>query len=171
MYKITFKGRDMEPIFVDDFKGKLLADDFFEGTMPEKVRVKNIIFLRSNIKSIEKFDETSKLEDSEKSLKETHNVYVSDLHAFRKLTVEQKAKNLAFFRLLYWGFTQKDSEGLGLEEKAIEIQKNFFEQNPLRMYCDPILFKSLFESDNCNPTVLNISESQIRQDRFAEKHL
>lgn len=112
-----------------------------------------------------------------KTVESVAREYRANLVNFRKLSVEDKAKRLGFFRLLYWGFTREKSEnvklkdGSPIEEKAIAIQRKFFAENPKRMFCDVINFKQLIKSNECFPAVMSIMEEQIRQDVFSLKYI
>lgn len=74
--------------------------------------------------------------------------YDDEYKAYRRqklsLTAEQRGKNLSMFELFWWGGTGKKEIPLEVAEKAVKIQTDFFQENPKRIYCSPILFKDIF---------------------------
>lgn len=150
----------------EEYKTKKIKD--------ELVEIKGWAGMLSDIKS---FRNTQNSNSENTYSEQSENQYKKDLYAFRSMPVEKKAKRLGFFRLMYYGFTEKKSEevltnsGKPLEELAEAIQKKFFSENPKRMFCDPNLFKPLIKSEKCENAVMRIVENQIRQDKFATLHL
>lgn len=120
---------------------------------------------------------TSGLNSENNKHEEVDSQYRRDLMSFRKLSPQNKSKRLGFFRLLYWGFTGKNSEevmlknGVSLEAKATAIQEKFFAENSKRMFCDLLLFRPLIKSEKCQDSIMRILENQIRQDVFSGKYL
>jgi len=78
---------------------------------------------------------------------------------------EQKAQRLEMFNLFYWGMTKEHNIPEDIKGKVIKIQTEFFKENPKRIYCDPILFRPLFEGKEkvFNP-VLTIIERNVAED-------
>ena len=81
---------------------------------------------------------------------------------------EERAKNLSLFSLLYWGFTGKMTATKELMDEAVEIQKQFFQENPKRICCSPILFKPIIRGNNditvFGQAALDIVERQVNTD-------
>jgi len=107
---------------------------------------------------------------------EINREYLASRERILKLLPDIKAKNMGFFRLVYWGFTGQKSEevktksGRPIEELAEELQLKFFQENQNRMFCDPIVYKPLIRSNRCNPAVMAMIERQIYTDKsFAKK--
>ena len=76
-------------------------------------------------------------------VKNYDNEYKKYRHQKLSLTTEQRGKNLSMFELLWWGATGKKEIPQNIADKAEITQKEFFAENPKRIYCDPILFKDL----------------------------
>jgi len=57
------------------------------------------------------------------------------------LTPEQRGQRIGLFELLWWGATGSKEIPEDIFKKTIQIQTKFFEENPKRIFCDPILFK------------------------------
>lgn len=99
----------------------------------------------------------------------SHNEYLKMRDRMLKLTPEERAKDMNFFRIFYSGFTKRHSEEVKITDVLIEdyvmkIQKDFFEKNPKRILCDPDLFKVLIKSKECHPSVLNMTVGAVQQD-------
>lgn len=101
--------------------------------------------------------------------RKTGEDFIINRNIFLKLSSEEKGKKLDFFRMIYWGFTQRKSENImagdvPIEEYAQDIQSEFFRKNPKRMLCDPAEFKKIIKSSECHSSVSSIIEGAILQD-------
>lgn len=76
----------------------------------------------------------------------------------------QRAQNINIFKLVYQAFTEKLTPPEELQKQVIEIQTKFFEENPKRIYCDPLLFKSLFKGKKGNPHLMRLVANCIQTD-------
>lgn len=115
--------------------------------------------------------------------RESDNEYRRDLAAIRALSPSERAKRMGFFRLVYWGFTKQRSDGLSVEREAEKIQREFFEEHPKRILCDPIFFMPIIRKGplpekegeslggRIDAAVMRIITETTRQDKFAEKLL
>lgn len=101
----------------------------------------------------------------------TENEYRRQLDRMRNLQPAERANHLGFFRLIWWGFTGKRSDGTGVERQARDIQQQFFAQHPKRTFCDPQLFRPIIPGVSCHPSVVSIIERQIQQDKYAERFI
>jgi len=170
-YTIRVRGRK-EPLHVEG--DSLLEDwrlyqegkgkDFILtlGNWTGKLSMIADFFVEEAAKSNKSFDDYYEMERKEQLRK-------------LQLVPAERAKELGFFRFLYWGFTKKDSKeiktnsGASIEDFAIELQKKFFEENPKRVWPDPIIFKAIIKSNTCDQAVTGIVERLIRVDYENEK--
>lgn len=82
---------------------------------------------------------------------------------------EARAHNMNFFKLIYQAFTNEIELPNNLILRAVEIQDDFFKENPKRIYCDPVLFKGLFEKGKSHSPMLRVIESLVQQDMYHAK--
>jgi len=102
-----------------------------------------------------------------------HEEYMANLRRIRNLTPTTRATRLGIFKLLNWGFTGENlNDDAPLAQEAIGLQEKFYTENPLRVHCDPAIFKPLLgEWKLCDKAVLRIVENCVLQDRFAARSL
>lgn len=83
------------------------------------------------------------------------------------LSPREKAMRLELFNLLYWGIVRKHNIPNDIKKKVMIIQEKFFEKNPKRIFCDPILFKNVFngQSKSFNPAIKVIEMAVIEDVR------
>lgn len=122
------------------------------------------------------FNEVATRVKSDYVVNDTQKEFLKTRREFLSKSLEDKINHLNFFRLLYWGFTRKNSESVLVGEKPIEeyvknIQKKFFTCNPNRTMCDPVLFKPLIKNTKCHANVLSLIEGHVMQDKYwARRH-
>ncbi len=119
----------------------------------------------SAIQSIEKDRQTEKTENRKSQSGKEMNEYIAERKAFLKLKPEEKSKRTGFVKLLYWGFTgNKLEENPEDKNKIIEIQKNFFEKNPNRMFLNPSELKPMVGDKQLNQIVFGIAKDHLLSD-------
>ena len=107
----------------------------------------------------------------------THLEYMKDRTEKLSRSIAERAKDMGFFRTVYWIYTGKKSEdvqtlsGAPLESLVEKIQLKFFTENPKRTVCDPTLYKQVIKSVSANRFGLSTVEQVVRQDIFAAKNL
>lgn len=115
--------------------------------------------------------------DTNKTIENVDAEYLKSIKQIRSWPLDVRAKQLGFFRMLYWGFTGKKSEEIlcdgipMLEMWAEKLQRKFFEANPKRVICDPVVFREIIDSKNCDAGVMSVLENVVRQDSFAATRL
>lgn len=82
-----------------------------------------------------------------------------------KLTPADRAKSLALFQIIYWGFTRNKDIPHDVKTKAIELETKFYELNHGRIHPDPEIFKEMFRGMEMNKFALPVIENIIRADR------
>ena len=124
----------------------------------------------------EKIEEEKKKQDAvyQKNKDASDNLnraYIAFRREINSKTPEQKAQRLEMFNLLCWGITKEHQIPEDIKIKVIEIQTKFFEENPKRIYCSPVLFKSLFNEENkiFNPAIAVI-ERVVAKDMNMAKY-
>jgi len=104
-------------------------------------------------------------EKQDERMRQTDREYMEFRREINSKTPEQKAQRLEMFNLLYWGMKKQHQIPEDIKDKVIKIQTEFFEKNSNRIYCDPILFRPVFEGNNqiFNPS-LTIIERTVSED-------
>lgn len=111
-----------------------------------------------------------------KSFDYIYDIERAEVKRKRDMSPVDRAKEMGFFRWLYWGFTKQDSRGVALpngtpiEELAEKLQAHFFSEHPLRIWPDPDIFKNIIKSTSCDGAVLRVIENIIRVDYANEKY-
>ena len=176
MYQIRIKGRNDLMLEIKDIIGFQIKQDWKDYLETKKDAPVEISGWSGKLSDIKDFN----LINTEYGNNEVNKLeidYRDELRRFRELSAEEKANKLGFFQMVYYGFTEKNSQevkmknGLPIEDEVIKIQKKFFTENPKRRYCDPIFFRPLVKSTSCNKAIIRIIENIIAQDNYAEKHL
>jgi hypothetical protein len=74
--------------------------------------------------------------------------YLRERDDILAMSLEDRAKRLGMFDILWWSSTGEKEYSDEIKAKAIEIQTKFFTEHPKRCFCDPLLFKGLLPSKN-----------------------
>lgn len=82
-------------------------------------------------------------QDGKNIIQKYDDEYKAYRHQKLSLTAEQRGNNLSMFELFWWGATGKKEIPQEVADNVIKIQTDFFQENPKRIYCSPILFKDL----------------------------
>lgn len=87
--------------------------------------------------------------------------------AFREMPLEKKAREFAFFKLVWQGVDNVPIEDW--ENKVFEIQKEYFATHPYNNLCNPKLFLPLFgDRKTITPLVGNVVVNAFMADcRYA----
>lgn len=165
-YIVKIRGND-KPIQTTGDLTQIIA----EWNKYIKTKADSIFQLNGNtyrvsaIQSIEKDTQTQKIETrANKSGKEISE-YTSERKDFLKQSVEEKSKRIGFAGILYWGFTgNKLEENPEDKNKIIQIQRNFFEKNPNRMFINPSELKPMFKDRQLNKIVFGIVKDHLVSD-------
>ena len=100
----------------------------------------------------------------DEEMRKLNTNYANYRKSINSMTPEKKAERIELFNLFYWGMTKKHEVPEDIKNKVIEIQTKFFRENPKRIYCSPILFKELFESNQVFNPVLAMVERVVAED-------
>jgi len=174
-YEIRIRGHK-EPVVVESNAEKLRSDwEEYQISKTDKiVEVGSWVGRLSLIQDFKKAASSSSNQDS--SSYEIHRDYVKERNNILSLSPKERSERMGFFRMIYWGFTKKNSEdvktnsGVPIEELAQKIQSDFFTKNPQRTMCDPVLFKPIINSTRSDKSTIYLAENMITQDRFAVKN-
>ena len=172
-YEIRIKGHK-EPIVVDKNSDKIKADwESYQDTKQDMVI--EINGWTGRLSSIIDF-QTVKTSQAEKEPSRAHEEYLADRKKILDMPIEERAKNMGWFRLVYWPFTGKHSEDIYIKEipleKLIEEEQiKFFTENPNSIHCDISIFKKYIKSQKSNSFSINTIEQIIRQENFAKNYL
>jgi hypothetical protein len=174
-YEIRIKGR-REPLIIEKNADRLKADwdSYVYTKVDAPVQTANWSGRLSLIQDFMRVNDSQA--DKPSSSDAIHAEYLKDRKEILNLSLEDRASRMGFFRLIYKGFTGKNSEEVLVKETPIEelakkIQLDFFIKNPKRIHCDVECFKPLIKSTVCNKMVVPLIESIIRQEYFAANNL
>lgn len=182
MYKIVFKGRDIEPILLSPEKGKSIFDQWVAGKLPARLVLKGSAVMSSDIKIIQNMDEW----DTKKKPTQDHSADEREYLEFRRdmlnLPIEKRAQILRIPKLV-WKAQHKTELPQDVAEKIKERQLEYFKENPNCIFANPSAYRDLVgerqipkKDSQLNPlgnfmnvSVLKLVENVIRTDRIYSK--
>lgn len=140
--------------------------DYKEGKMPDQVlQIGSWTGMLSSVHSVE----VEKKNNKKDYARERAEQEAREREAELSKPIEVRAKQVGFFSLIYWGFTGGDPSQETID-KAIEIQRKFFTENPKRLFCDTELYKPLLSGrDSCDATVIRIAAAHVSTDKHYAK--
>ncbi len=145
MYKLTFKGKDIEPIFLDDEKGKAVMDAYL-GNKSVRLVANNQAFNTSDIKTIHLVEKTR----SEMYARDTSNPN-REYDEFRKkmlsLSFEQRANILRLPKIVWQASTDQEMTD-DVKEKIKARQLTYFQEHPKCIYANPHCYQDLVPKRN-----------------------
>lgn len=177
MYIIEIKGSNRKVEVSDDFGKKIKAqwEQWIEDGRSQEddglISTDGFSGSFSQVKFIYYSSEKNRSDNTNNSFGD----YQKDRDRIRKMTPEQKAKRLGFFRIIYWGFTKKRSEevktktGESIEKLAENIQLKFFKENPNRTLPDEHIFKPLIKSTEMDNRAFKVVSDHVQEDINAIK--
>lgn len=172
-YEIRIRGHK-EPVVVENNSERLMRD-WKNYQLTGKDFVVEVNSWVGKISSILDFQKV-KVSEASKESSRSHEEYIEDRKKILDMPVEERAKNMGWFRLVYWTFTGKNSEDIlikdiPLENLIEEEQLRFFSKNPKAIHCDVDIFKKYIKSNQANKFSIGVIESVIRQENFARSNL
>lgn len=140
MYKIIFKGVGIEPMFVDDNKGKIVMESWV-GDKKARMVLGNTAFFTGDIKQI------TKLEKSEAEVAaQTPNLVEQQYLEFRQkmlgLSIEKRATIMRIAKMIWNSHTKAEMPD-DLKEQIKARQLTYFTENPNCIYANPKVYKDL----------------------------
>lgn len=168
MYKIIFKGKDLEPLTVDDQNGKRVWDIWLTNKATKLV-LQNTAFNTTDIKTISKMAKTK----AEKSSFDAHQAKVNaEYHNFRtkmlSLPIEQRAKMLRIAKMVHQALTGTELPD-DIKPQVEERQLAYFREHPKCVYANPSCYRDLIAVDekrkkdgNFNPASNTVGRSALR---------
>lgn len=173
MYKITVIG-EKEAIFVSNDTGEQIKKVYDDDQIPDTTKIKTNEWTgyKNSIRSIfkEKGVE-NRASNSDFDFKQKDAEWLQERKQEQSKTPAIRAKNLSWFNLVRQSVVGDRPASDETIQKVIQIQETFFEQNPLNIICDPLLFKDLFPKGNAPDELLSgIILSAVRKDNeYASK--
>jgi len=131
--------------------------------------------LQSYFKMVKKDIPEQNHTEKNKHLDKINKEYLDYAKKIRSLSLEEKARRFQFFKLFWFGFNPQTAVPIKTLEWVYGIQKKFFKDNPNRLHCDPIKFKSVFKNNenmmqkNILGLIENIINSDIQQSKYNNK--
>ena len=144
MYKILIKGK-RNPFEVDNNIGKQLLDDWKNDTLPNRVEIQDAVFNSDEIKSIYKTNEQLSKKDNSSNIfqiEEEHRGFKNKM-----LNNPERYKNLTIMKFVWFAHTGTHDIPKEIEEKIITRQKKYLEENPDRVYANPICYKDIMRAN------------------------
>jgi len=171
-YEIRIRGHK-EPIIVEENAERLRSDweNYQVNKKDAVVEVDGWVGRLSLINDFQRVKTTSAENTSN-----SHEEYLADRKKILDMSLEDRAKRMGYFRLVYKGFTGKNSEDVLINgipiEKLIETEQlKFFTANPKAINCDALVFRKYIKSDKCNRFAFGPIEQITRQEFFARNNL
>lgn len=165
MYKLIFKGRDIDPIFIDDEKGKQVWQAWVDNKQARMV-LGNTAFYSGDIKQITKVvkteAETARVVDKEEKQ------YLDFREKMLSLSLEKRANIMRIANMVWKSHTKDEMpENIKAEIKARQLA--YFKENPKCIYANPKIYKDLIpklkmqrEIDNTKPIGNLVATSMMR---------
>lgn len=128
------------------------------------------------LRDIERFTKDKKAVTQNRPIEQTNREYQEHRQAFVKQEPHIKAKNLSTFSLMWRSFTGKVEIPSHVQKRVIEIQRQFFIENPKRLYADPILFQDVIKPFEIKQKLManavvglieNIIGTDLRESKFS----
>lgn len=146
-FKIRISGAK-EPIITSWVNGLAVSRSWSDNNIPESTifSIDNSKIKKSEIKSVIDFDERDEEGDRAESdhiREQMDSEYLKNHCRLRKLSPEEKAKKMEWFKTIYHCFSGLQRAPEELKVDVYKIQLQFFKENPCRIHCDPSLFKEL----------------------------
>jgi hypothetical protein len=139
MYKIIFKGRDIEPIFLEDDKGKIVWDTW-TSDINTRIVSGNHAFYTGDIKFINKVAK-SESESAKDPVKQSQE-YSEFRRKMLSLTIKQRAEILRIPKMV-WASHTLEPMPEEIKEQIKSIQLEYLTENPNCIYCNPIKYQHL----------------------------
>jgi len=138
MYKIVFKGRDVEPLLVEDTNGQKIWDIWLTTKNPQKIVVQNQAFVTSDIKSINKIEKTA----AELAPVRGDTEYIDFRKKMLALPLEKRASILRFAKMIWTSHKPSEMPEL-VKEQIKAAQLEYFKENPNCIYANPKVYRHL----------------------------
>ncbi len=170
-YEIRIKGDRNSLIVESNSIGEKIRQDFFDYKLKKKPdNIFTVAGFSGTLSCIGSIKMVSSLKSENKASDNFYREANNTRMDYLKLSSEERAKRMGFFRLFYWSFTKMKSEevflesGKCIEELAYSIQKKFFEENPKRTFCDPVFFHPIVKSKKADASGIGLIERITRED-------
>jgi len=150
MYKLVLKGKEMEPIFLEDEKGKVVLEAYLQNKSVRLV-ANNQAFNTGDIKTIF-LVEKSRAEKYSRNTTKQENEYSDFRKKMLALTLEQRSQIMRIPKMV-WSSHTTESMPEDIKEKIKSIQLQYFTENPNCMYCNPIKYEHLIPKPR--PSILS----------------
>ena len=140
MYKVIFKGRDIEPLFLNEDKGKIVLEAYL-ANKPIRMVANNQAFSVSDIKNVALVEKSQSEQFAQKSTQQD-----ADYDKFRRnmlsLPIEKRAAILRFPKIV-WSANTQDEMPADVKEKIKERQLAYFTEHPKCIYANPACYRDL----------------------------
>lgn len=162
------KVRGLGKVNCANERARAIKYDYERGTLPDKVQIGDMVTVPGeDIKGI--VLEADEIKTNSVVSENADRQYWDHRKRTLNLSAVDRAKNLGLFRLFWWAMTGERSEGKAIEVEAWKIQKSFFEQNPKRMYCEPVLWRPLVNQEahppSWNGNAIHLIELCVMEDK------
>jgi len=140
MYKLVFKGSGIDPIFLEDEKGKVIMDAYLNNKSMRLI-ANNQAFNTSDIKTIH-LVEKSRSEKYARNTSSEEQEYAEFRKKMLSLPIEKRANILRIPKLVWSSNTDTEMTD-EVKKKIIERQLAYFKENPNCIYTNPTVYKDL----------------------------
>lgn len=152
-YKVVFKG-NLPDEFVEDYKGRSLAEAWEQDKIKGRIRINENIYDGSSIKAIvsgfQNPDSDTKHEDNKNMMRKVWDEYRDEQSKALKLFPEVRAKNTGMAEIAYLSQTgtRMPEE---IREKVMEAQAKFFNEHRDWSLAHPSCYRHLIKGNVMSP--------------------
>lgn len=131
----------LKPIEVSMREAESVEKVLESGNKDMTIQVSGATFKASEVKFVKK-EKDKVYQEAQKDYFDKEEKYIEYRKSQLKKSVEERAKELGFFRVVCFSMLGRKATDEELA-KAETIQRDFFKKNPKRLFCNPILFSSM----------------------------
>jgi hypothetical protein len=139
MYKLIFKGTGIDPMFLDDEKGKVILESYLSNKSI-RIMAAGQAFSTSDVKAIFKVERSNS--EMAKPATSQENEYLEFRKKMLNLTIEKRAEILRIPKMIWQSISGEDMT----EEVKQEIKKRqlaYFKENPNCIYANPKIYRDI----------------------------
>lgn len=181
-YKITFKGRDIEPVFTE--QDETFIDQWIDGQLPVRMEINNLAFYSADIKAITSVNDAPSETQEESHLNEERE-YRDFRMKMLTLSLDGRANIMRIPNMVWQAHGNRNMPD-DVKEKIKERQRAYFEEHPKCIFANPKVYRDLVPQNLDNPRkdelrlmkpylsvgVMKLVENIIQTDlRYAEREL
>ena len=139
MYKITIKGKDAEPIFLED--GEDILKRWTENKLPARLLIKDMAINSSDIRTIQKIQKTE-AENANNFDRNGEIEYVNFRRKMLSLSVDERG-NIMRIPNMIWKAHGNGEMPQNVKDEIKLRQITYFTENPNCIFANPKIYRDL----------------------------